>query len=580
MAKTARGSATNPPRASKATPCHTGKTSPTNWILVYVDEINSGKVTVGRRIRRWYDKIADRIRAGHYKHWHFDLDRANRPIEFIELFCRRSDGKHFGEPIELDIWQKAFIQCLFGFVDANGNRQFQEALLLVARKNGKTTLLSCLALYMLVGDKEGSPEIYTVATKLDQAKLCYNSTCRMLSQSKALLKHLKKRKTDIYYPATFGFIMPLCSDSDGLDGLNSHLVVIDELHAIKDVNLYEVLKQSISARDQPIICMITTAGTVRESIYDQIYDYAVQVADGVLDDDRLLPVLYELDERAEWTDPACWPKANPGLGSIKKHSYLEGMVKRAQTDESRRKGILCKDFNIRETEADAWLSFDVLNSTATFDMDIVRDSYGVGGVDLSATTDLTAATLLVRKGGINYILQQYFIPEDVAERKIREDQVPYDTWRDQGWVTFTPGAKVDYHDVTQWFVKMRNEYQIYPLSIGYDSWGSVYWVNEMLSEGFVMDPVIQGPRTESAPLKTMKADLTAKIINYNNNPILKWCLSNAVVKQDSNENIALVKGKNPKRRIDGAMALMDAYVELERKDQDLRNMENWQDWEG
>lgn len=180
MAKTARSSTSSSP-VRKATPCHTGSGSPTNWILTYNDQINSGQVVVGRRIRRWYNKIADRINKGHYKQWHFDIDRANRPIEFIELFCRRSDGKHFGEPIVLDIWQKAFIQCLFGFIDDNGNRQFQEALLLVARKNGKTTLLSCLALYMLVGDKEGSPEIYTVATKLDQAKLCYNSTCRMSS---------------------------------------------------------------------------------------------------------------------------------------------------------------------------------------------------------------------------------------------------------------------------------------------------------------------------------------------------------------------------------------------------------------
>lgn len=570
---TSRSGSASPPRGARRKPCSQGQSTKRNYILEYADQINSRQVVACRRIRRLYNKLADRIRRGHYKRWHFDIDRANHPIEFIEQFCRRSDGKHFGEPIVLDVWQKAFIQALYGFVDDNGNRQFQEAMMRVGRKNGKTTLLSSLNLYMLVGDKEGSPEIYTVATKLDQAKLCYNSTCRMLSQSKALLKHLKKRKTDIYFPATFGYIMPLCSDSDGLDGLNSHFVVIDELHAIKDVNLYEVLKQSVSARDQPIICMITTAGTVRDSIYDRIDDYAVKVADGVLEDDRFLPLLYELDDPEEWTDPDCWQKANPGLGTIKKLSYLQEMVSRAQSDEKFRKGVKCKDFNVRETEAEAWLTFDELNNTATFDMDDVKDSYAVGGADLSSTTDLTCATLLVRKGGINYVCQQYFIPEDVIEKKIKEDKVPYDVWRNQGWLTLTPGAKVDYSYVTQWFVKMRDEYQLYPLSIGYDSWGSVYWVKEMECEGFVMDPVIQGPRTESGPLKVMKADLGSKIINYNNNPVLKWCLSNATVKTDTNENIALVKGKNPKRRIDGAMSLMDAYVEQSRRDQDLRNLE-------
>lgn len=572
MAKTARSSTSSSP-ARKATPCHMGSGSPTNWILVYVNAINSGEVTVGRRIRRWYNKIADRINKGHYKQWHFDIDRANRPIEFIELFCRRSDGKHFGEPIVLDTWQKAFIQTLFGFVDDNGNRQFQEALLLVARKNGKTTLLSCLALYMLVADREGSPEIYVAATKLDQAKLCYNSTCRMLSQSKALLKHLKKRKTDIYFPATFGYIMPLCSDSDGLDGLNSHLVIVDELHAIKDANLYEVLKQSISARDQPILCMITTAGTVRESIYDQIYDYAVQVADEVLEDDRLLPVLYELDDRAEWTDPSCWPKANPGLGTIKKRSYLEGMVKRARTDETRKKGVLCKDFNVRETSNDAWLDFDTLNNPATFTMDDIKDSYAVGGVDLSSTTDLTAATLLVRKGEDIFCLQHYWIPEELAEKRENEDKVPYSTWEAQGLITFTAGPKVNFSDVTRWFVQMRDEYQIYPLSIGYDPWSSGYWVNEMLGEGFQLEPVRQGAQTMSGPMKSMKADLTAKVLNYNDSPLTKWCLSNTVIKADDNENIRPVKGKNQKQRIDGTVSLIDAYVILERRDQDLRNLE-------
>lgn len=579
MAKTARGSI-SPSPARKATPCHTGSGSPTNWILVYVDANNSGRETVPRRIRLLYNRLAERIRQGHYKRWHFDLERANHPIEFIELFCRRSDGKHFGEPIDLDIFQKAAIQALYGFIDDCGNRQFQEILWLMGRKNGKTTMLGCLALYSLVADHEGSPEIYCCATKLDQAKLLYNSVCRMLSLSKPLLKHVKKRKTDVYFPANFGYIMPICSDSSGLDGLNSHFIIMDELHAITDPGLYEVLKQSTSARAQPILCMITTAGTVRESIFDQMYDLAVQVADGDVEDDRFLPLLYELDDPAEWTDPACWKKANPGLGTIKELSYLQDQVDRAHKSSARRKGVLCKDFNVRETTAEAWLGFDELNNTATFDMDTVRNCYAVGGVDLSSTTDLTAATLLIRKGGDIYCLEHCWIPEDVAEKKIREDKVPYDLWRDQGWMTFIPGGKIDYSYITKWFLKMRDEFQIYPMAVGYDSWGSTYWVKEMENEGFVLDPVIQGPKTESGPLKIMKADLAAKTINYNDNPVLKWCLSNAVAKTDSNENIALVKGKNPKRRIDGAMALMDAYVELERHDQDLRNMEDWQNRKG
>lgn len=546
---------------------------PINYVLEYGAAIEGGNITACRRVRRWYKLQCERIKAGHYKGWHFNLNKANKPLEFISLFCRRSDGKHFGEKIELDLWQKAFIQTLFGWVDDKGNRQYQEALLLVARKNGKTTLLSCIALYMLVGDKEGSPEIYFVATKLDQAKLGYNSTCRMLSQSPVLQKHLKKRKTDIYFPATFGYIMPICSDSDGLDGLNSHCVVIDELHAVKDINLYEVLKQSISARDQPIICMITTAGTVRDNIFDQLYEYGCKVADGIIEDDRFLPALYELDDRDEWTRPDCWIKANPGLGTIKKNEYLAGMVQRAKTDESRKKGILCKDFNVRETAAEAWLNFETINNTETYKMEDIANCYAVGGVDLSSTTDLTAATVLIKKSdGKLACLQHYWIPEEMAEKKIAEDRVPYDLWRDQGLCTFCPGVRVDYAYVTKWFVRLRDEFQIFTLCVGYDPWSSTYWVTDMQNEGFKLDPVRQGAQTMSIPMKELKADLMAKNLNYNNNPITKWCLSNTVIKSDDNENIRPVKGKNQKQRIDGTVSLIDAYVALFRNLDDINNL--------
>lgn len=564
----------SPSPVRKAKPCVRGPTiSPTNYILKYVDEFTSGKVVVGRRIRRWYTMIADRIHKGRYKRWHFDIHKATKPIEFIERFCKRSDGKHLGEPIQLDTWQKAFIQCLFGWIDSAGNRQFQETLMMVARKNGKTTLLSGIALYMLVADGEGSPECYMAATKLDQARLCYNSTCRMLSQSKALLRHLKKRKSDIYHAASFGYIMPLCADSNGLDGLNSHLVVIDELHAIQDPGLYEVLKQSLSARDQPILCQITTAGTVRNGIFDTQYEYACNVVDGIVEDDLFMPVIYELDDRNEWLDPSCWQKANPGLGTIKKVEYLESMVAKAKVDEARRRGVMCKDFNVLENASDAWLDYEILNNPATYPMEAIADSYAVGGVDLSSTTDLTAATLLVRKGEELFVLQHFWIPEEVAERKEKEDKVPYTLWEQQGYISFSAGNRVSYSDITRWFMKMRDRCEIFPLAIGYDPWSSGYWVNDMLDEGFVLEPVRQGAQTMSGPMKSMKADLGAKRINYNNNPVTKWCLSNTVVKIDDNDNIRPVKGKNPKLRIDGTVSLIDAYVTMERHDEDLRGLE-------
>lgn len=548
------------------------KPEPVNYVLEYADALERGDIVAGRRVRRWYARMAERIRAGKYKRWHWDIERANKPLEFIALFCRRSDGKHMGEPIALDLWQRAFVQLLFGWIDDAGNRQFLEALLLVARKNGKTTLLACIALYMLAGDREGSPEIYFVATKLDQARLGYNSTCRMLAQSPTLRKHLKKRKTDIYFASVFGYIMPICSDSEGLDGLNSHCVVIDELHAIKDPNLYEVLKQSTSARDQPLVVMITTAGTVRESIYDEIYDHARQVCDGIIEDDTFLPVMYELDDPAEWLREDCWCKANPGLGTIKGLAYLRGMVQRAQNDTARRKGILCKDFNVKSTEADAWLPFDIIDNPAPIPATI-RDTYAIGGADLSSTTDLTAATLIVKTpDGVTYAYQQYFIPEDIAAKKVQEDRVPYDVWRDRGWVTYCPGSRVDYHAVTAWFLRMRDDFGLYPLAVGYDPWGSPYWVAEMQQHGFVLEAVKQGAQTMSGPMKLLRADLAERKLIYDNAAPLKWCLSNMRVKMDDNDNIRPVKGQNSKQRIDGAVSLIDAYVVADRHAIDYGNL--------
>jgi len=426
---------------------------------------------------------------------------------------------------------------------------------------------------MLVADGEGGAECYSVATKKDQARITFSEAVNMVRQSPDLSRHLKKRKTDIYFPLTFGKIEALASDSNSLDGLNSHCVVMDELHAIKDRNLYEVMKQSMSARRQPLMVMITTSGTVRECIYDDMYDYASQVADGLLTDDRFLPILYELDNREEWTDWKCWQKANPGLGTIKKLDDITEKVERAKANLKDLPGILCKDFNVRDTVAGSWLTFEEINNEAKIDLSELADCYAAGGADLSSTTDLTCATLIVRKSdGILRVLQQYFIPEDLLEIKIREDKIPYDIWRDNGFVTLCEGTRVNYSDVTAWFEKMRNEYRIYPLWVGYDTWGSQYWVSEMVSAGFNMEIVRQGAQTMSQPMKQLAAEFKSKMIVYDNNPVLKWCLCNTQIKTDENDNIRPVKGKNQKLRIDGVVSLIDAYVVLLSHYEDYNNL--------
>lgn len=535
-----------------------------NFIEEYYSKIESGEIVTSRRVKAVYSRLVEEIQ--HPKEnspYYFDEELGERPIQFIERFCKQSQGT-LGAPLKLELFQKAFIQTLFGFIEKEtGFRRFRETLFLCGRKNGKSTLLSGIALYMLIADGEGAAEIYSVATKKDQAKKVLTEAVNMIKQSPELRAVIKKRRNDVYFPYTASIFEALASDSNTLDGLNAHGVIIDELHAIRDRNLYEVMKQSTSSRRQPLVVMITTAGTVRECIFDDMYKYACDVADGIIEDPLFLPILYELDAREEWTDPTKWIKANPGLGVIKQYKTLEAFVERAKKNSADLPGVLCKDFNVRENSSESWLSFEEINNTATFELSDVFNTYAIGGCDLSATTDLTAATLLIRKPGDEtvYVLQQYFLPEDRVDHleEKNTNEAPYRTWAKRGLLTICPGNRVNYSDVTAWFLKMREEYKIDPVKIGYDRALAGYWVDEMKNNRFVMEQVAQGPFTFSQPMREMGAALGAHEVNYNNNPILKWCLSNTAVKKSGLNNIE-PKKITDKRRIDGAVSLLNAWV--------------------
>lgn len=533
-----------------------------NFVKEYYEKIESGEIITSRRVRTVYKRLIEEMEDDSSPYY-FDEESGERPILFIETFCKQSQGV-IGAPLTLELFQKAFIQALFGFLEKEtGYRRFRETMFLCGRKNGKSTLLSGIALYMLIADYEGAAEIYSVATKKDQAKKVLTEAVNMVKQSPELRAVVKKRRNDIYFPATSSVFEALASDSNTLDGLNSHAVIIDELHAIRDRNLYEVMKQSTSSRRQPLVVMITTAGTVRECIFDNMYEYACELADGNKKDDTFLPILYELDSRKEWTNPQMWIKANPGLGKIKMFKTLASFVERAKNNPEDLPGVLCKDFNIRENESTAWLSYDEIKNTATFDISEVYNTYAIGGCDLSATTDLTAATLLIRKPNDKtvYVLQQYFLPQariDKLDEK-NTNEAPYKIWAERGLLTICEGNRVNFSDVTAWFCQMRDEYKIDAFKIGYDRALAGYWVDEMKANAFDMEPVAQGPFTWSQPMREMGAAFADKIVNYNNNPMLVWCLSNTAKKKSGVNNIQPVK-ITEKRRIDGMVSLLNAWV--------------------
>lgn len=534
-----------------------------NYVEQYLDAIQAGKCIVSKRCRRQYEKLVKDIKepSGGYV---FDRKRAEKPIEFIERFCKHSKGEWAGQPLRLELFQKAFISALFGFVDAKtGYRKYRETLFYVARKNGKSVMLSGLALYMLIADNEPGAEVYSVASKKDQAKIIFNETYNMVRQSPDLLQVISKRKSDLYFNLTFSKFQPLGKNSDTLDGLNSSLVIIDELHSIKDRNLYEVMKQSQSARRQPLLVMITTAGTIRECIFDDMYKYACGVCDGTIDDPHFLPILYELDNKEEWLDPMKWEKANPGLNHIKKLDDLISKVARAKQSPRDLTGVLVKDFNVIQTVASTWLTFDDVNNTETFSLDAFKGYYCIGGADLSRSGDLTAATLLfMDKQEKRYVTQMYFLPKDNFEQRVHDEKIPYDKWHEAGLLRLCEGNSINYSDVTAWFMEMVEKYDVTPAWIYYDPYSAAYWVQEMQSNGFNMVKCFQGVKTLSLPMQQLGQDLAAKKINYNNNPLLKWCITNTGVKTDVNGNIQPIKATSPKYRIDGLASLLDAYVGL------------------
>lgn len=542
-----------------------------NYVIEYFEKIKAGEYVVSNRVYKQYEKLVNDIYNS--DKYIFDEERALRAIKFIETFCKHSKGEWAGKPVILELFQKAYISALFGFIDKETNlRRYKESMFYVARKNGKSTMLSGIAAYMMIADNEAGAEIYSCATKKDQAKLVFDETLNMINQSPYLSKHIKKRKSDLYFPLTMSKFQPLGKNSDTLDGLNAHCVIIDELHGVKDRNLYEVMQQSQSARRQPLLIMITTAGTVRECIFDDIYEYSCNIVDGTFEDDTFLPIIYELDKKEEWLDENCWSKANPSLGAIKKLDDLKRKVEKAKNSPKDLSGVLTKDFNIRNTLSNAWLNFDDINNTETFNIEDFKNFYAIGGADLSITTDLTCATLLFINKEVEketgkeiekrYIHQMYWLPSENFNERVKIEKIPYDKWLERGLIRLCNGNSINYSDITAWFIEMINNYGITPLWIYYDNYSAKYWVEEMKAHGFKMERCIQGAKTLSLPMQQLGADLKAKKINYNNNPILKWCLTNTGVYEDRNGNIVPIKNQSAKQRIDGVASMLDAYVGL------------------
>lgn len=537
-----------------------------NYVKEYNEQLQSGKVVACTEIKSVYKRMCEEMNDDSFP-FYFVPEMGEHAINFIEGYCRHYQGDHAGELVKLELFQKAFIQALFGWLERDTNRRrFREYFFEVARKHGKSFLSGCIAIYMMVADGEQGAEIYSAATKLDQAKIIYNVAKNIVDQDADLRALIKSTREGLSFSMTRSLMKPLPNESKSLDGLNIHFAALDEIHEQKDRNMYDVLRQGMKARKQPLIGCITTSGFRREGLYDSLHNYAVDVARGNIKDDRLLPLVYKLDSEDEWQEPSCWMKANPGLGTIKSYVQLADDVERARNDSSYLPTLLVKDFDVKQNENSAWLPMSTVINETVVDMDYLMHSYAIGGCDLSAVSDLTCATLILRKPNDDnvYVLQHYFIPESKADKidASTVQEAPYRLWAEQGWITINEGAAVDYSKVTEWFNEMVVKYDIRPLWVCYDRALAGYWQEEMTATGYDMEKIPQGPFTWSQPMKEMGAAFEMHKVVYQNNPILRWCLCNTAKKalnKDGIETIQPVKIQTH-RRIDGMVSLLNAWV--------------------
>ena len=544
-----------------------------NYLLEYFQAVLSDRVLVGQELKTQLKRLVDDLDNPRYE---YDEKPGNLRINFIETFCKHTKSPFNGQSFILELWEKAIIQIAYGFkIKASGLRRFNEVILLIARKNGKTTFIAGIDLAEFFLSK-GGVDIVCASNTSEQANILFEEINNMREQSPSLSneKRSKKNIFFIYSPKTKNKIKKLSAQSRNKDGYNIEVGCIDEVHEMTDSKVYDAIKQSQSTKKEPLIFIITTEGTTVGGFLDNKLEYCRKMLKGEIEDERVLPWLFTQDSTQEiYDDPSSWQKSNPSLGVVKTRSYLDDVMNKSKNDHSTRVTMLCKDFNVKQVDQGSWLTFDELNNDSLYDINDFKGSYAIGGVDLSSTTDLTASVILLQtKEGKKIVIPHFFMPSEVLQKRMEEDNVPYDIWLKRGLITLTEGNQNDFSHVTQWFIKMIREYQIRPLWVGFDPWNSQYWIKEMEDQGFNMEKVRQGIYSLSEPMKQLEADLKNRNVNYNNNPILKWCLSNTQAKVDLNGNIQPSKLNSRFRRIDGTVALIIAYSVLNRYKIDYENM--------
>ena len=533
-----------------------------NWIFKYHEAIQKKEVIVGVWVRLCFEILTTGLLNGE---WEFNEKKANKAIKFIENFCHHSEGR--SDLLHLELWQKAIVSAIFGIMDkTTGYRQFREVFIIVARKNGKTLFAAAIAAYMTYIDGEYGAKIYFLAPKLDQADLVYDAFYQIVQSDDELDSITKKRRSDIYIKAFNTSVKKIAFNSKKSDGFNPQLVVNDEMEAWpgdQGLKQYEVMTSALGARKQPLIISIATAGYVNDGIFDELFKRATAFLKGNSKEKRLLPFIYMIDNIEKWDSIEELKKSNPNLGvSVSVEYYLE-QIEIARNSISKKVEFMTKFCNIKQNSAVAWLDYwDVMkcvHEEKPLSLEDFKGCYCVGGIDLSRTTDLTAASIVINRDGINHIFTRFYMPQKRYEVAINEDNTPYNIYRDRGFLFISGENQVDYKDVYNWFIELVKVYKIKPLKIGYDRYSANYLVEDLKTAGFHTDDVYQG--TNLTPvLHEFEGNLKDGLFDFGDNSMLAAHFLNVAVDINLNDSRMKPVKIEKRMRIDGAMSVFDALT--------------------
>lgn len=529
----------------------------TDYIKEYYQAIKDGSIVVGQWVRLLYEYI---IRGLENKTFYFAIKKANRAIKFIENYCHHSKGRN--DLLKLELWQKALISVIFGILDEKGQRQFREICLIVARKNGKSLLAAAIAEYMSFCDDEFGAEIYCLAPKLEQAEIIYSCFWQMCQQEDEIKELIRSRKSDYYIESTNTTIKKIAFNAKKSDGFNPHLVICDEVASWvgePGKKQYEVMKSALGSRRQPMILSCTTSGYVNEGIYDELFLRGTRFLLGDSNEKRLLPVFYTIDDVDRWNDINELSKSNPNLSVSVSVDYMLEEIAIAEGSLSKRAEFLTKYCCIKQNSSQAWLPSKAIEKASGkhFDMDDFKSMYCVAGIDLSQTTDLTSACLLIEKDEELYVISHFWLPSEKLGDATTKDGIPYQEMIEKGILTLAGENFVDYHSVFDWLVTAVQEYELLPLVVGYDRYSSQYLIQDLNGYGFKTDDVYQGHNLTPVIFECEGLIKDGRL-HIGDNALLKIHLLDSAIESDSRtQKVRLIKLAK-RSHIDGTAALLDA----------------------